>query len=81
MSVPEIRAEDLKRRLDAGELGQLAETAFPVLPERQQDAPLGNRQAELLFGWSRAEVLGRPVTEFLVPERYRNQFRDDLALL
>jgi diguanylate cyclase (GGDEF)-like protein/PAS domain S-box-containing protein len=40
-----------------------------------------NRQAELLFGWSRAEVLGRPVTEFLVPGRYLNRFRDDLALL
>ncbi len=39
-----------------------------------------NRQAELLFGWSRDEVLGRPVTDFLVPERYLNQFNDDLAL-
>ena len=26
-----------------------------------------NRQAEVLFGWSRDEVLGRPVTEFLDP--------------
>jgi diguanylate cyclase (GGDEF)-like protein/PAS domain S-box-containing protein len=39
-----------------------------------------NRQAELLFGWSRDEVLGRPVTEFLVPERYVNRFQDDLAM-
>ena len=39
-----------------------------------------NRQAELLFGWSRDEVLGRPVTEFLVPERFLNHFRDDLAM-
>jgi diguanylate cyclase (GGDEF)-like protein/PAS domain S-box-containing protein len=39
-----------------------------------------NRQAELLFGWSRDEVLGRPVTDFLVPERYMNRFQDDLAM-
>ncbi len=39
-----------------------------------------NRQAELLFGWSRDEVLGRPVTEFLVPGRFLNHFRDDLAM-
>jgi diguanylate cyclase (GGDEF)-like protein/PAS domain S-box-containing protein len=39
-----------------------------------------NRQAELLFGWSRDEVLGRSVTEFLVPERYVNRFQDDLAM-
>jgi diguanylate cyclase (GGDEF)-like protein/PAS domain S-box-containing protein len=38
-----------------------------------------NRQAELLFGWSRDEVLGRPVTEFLVPERHLDRFREDLA--
>jgi diguanylate cyclase (GGDEF)-like protein/PAS domain S-box-containing protein len=38
-----------------------------------------NRQAELLFGWSRDEVLGRPVTEFLVPERFLSRFRHDLA--
>ncbi|HEY5251613.1 MAG TPA: EAL domain-containing protein [Acidimicrobiales bacterium] len=39
-----------------------------------------NRQAELLFGWSRDEVLGRPVTEFLVPERFLNRFCDDMAM-
>jgi len=38
-----------------------------------------NRQAELLFGWSRDEVLGRPVTEFLVPERFLGRFHLDLA--
>jgi diguanylate cyclase (GGDEF)-like protein/PAS domain S-box-containing protein len=37
-----------------------------------------NRQAELLFGWSRDEVLGRPLVEFLVPERHRARFLHDL---
>src|SRR5579872_4359374 len=29
-----------------------------------------NRQAELLFGWSRDEVVGRPIGAFLVPSRF-----------
>jgi diguanylate cyclase (GGDEF)-like protein/PAS domain S-box-containing protein len=37
-----------------------------------------NRQAELLFGWSRDEVLGRPVTEFLVPGRFLGDLRQEL---
>jgi diguanylate cyclase (GGDEF)-like protein/PAS domain S-box-containing protein len=30
-----------------------------------------NTRAEQLFGWSRSEVLGRPLAEILVPPRYR----------
>jgi diguanylate cyclase (GGDEF)-like protein/PAS domain S-box-containing protein len=37
-----------------------------------------NRQAELLFGWSRDEVIGRPLTDFLIPERYMNRHLHDL---
>jgi diguanylate cyclase (GGDEF)-like protein/PAS domain S-box-containing protein len=37
-----------------------------------------NRQAEVLFGWSRDEVLGRCVTEFLVPPRHRHAARREL---
>ena len=37
-----------------------------------------NRQAELLFGWSRDEVLGRAVTEFLVPERFLTRLGREL---
>jgi diguanylate cyclase (GGDEF)-like protein/PAS domain S-box-containing protein len=37
-----------------------------------------NRQAELLFGWSRDEVLGRPLADFLIPERYMSRHLHDL---
>jgi PAS domain S-box-containing protein len=30
-----------------------------------------NRQAEALFGWPRADVLGRPVAETIIPPHYR----------
>jgi PAS domain S-box-containing protein len=30
-----------------------------------------NRRAEEMFGWSRQEALGRPVTELFIPERHR----------
>ncbi len=38
-----------------------------------------NRQSEVLFGWSRDEVLGRSVTEFLIPERHRAAVLDGLG--
>ncbi|HSW13606.1 MAG TPA: PAS domain S-box protein [Solimonas sp.] len=37
-----------------------------------------NRQAELVFGWSRSEVLGRPLAELIIPPRYRQAHRDGL---
>src|ERR1700690_2628125 len=37
-----------------------------------------NRQSEVLFGWSRDEVLGRCITEFLIPERHRRAVRREL---
>ena len=37
-----------------------------------------NRRSELLFGWSRDEVMGRRVDEFLVPARYVRRFVAEL---
>ncbi len=37
-----------------------------------------NRQSEVLFGWSRDEVLGRLITDFLIPERHRRAVQREL---
>src|SRR6478672_871095 len=61
--------------------GQAAETMFRGLLESSPDAvvivdgagtmQIVNRQTELLFGFPRAELLGRAV-ELLMPERFRH---------
>ncbi|MDP3738895.1 MAG: PAS domain S-box protein, partial [Hyphomonadaceae bacterium] len=37
------------------------------------------RQAEKTFGWTREEVLGRPLADIIIPERYRASHQDGLA--
>ena len=34
-----------------------------------------NPRAETIFGWTAAEVIGRPLHETIIPERYRDQHR------
>jgi diguanylate cyclase (GGDEF)-like protein/PAS domain S-box-containing protein len=38
-----------------------------------------NRAAETIFGWTRAEAMGRVVAELIVPERLRDAHADGLA--
>jgi PAS domain S-box-containing protein len=37
-----------------------------------------NRQAEAIFGWTRAEAIGRSLAEMIVPERYRSRHIDGI---
>ncbi len=37
-----------------------------------------NEQAERVFGWRRAEVVGRPVADLLLPDRHQEKFSDQL---
>lgn len=38
-----------------------------------------NRAAEVVFGYSATEAIGRRLVELIIPERYRNQHREALA--
>jgi PAS domain S-box-containing protein len=38
-----------------------------------------NSQAEIIFGWSRAEAIGQVLGELIVPEQHRARHRDGLA--
>ena len=61
--------------------GTFFSIAGSTLLDRALDAVIGidgesrivdwNRQAEIIFGWTRAEVLGTSMTERIIPERYR----------
>ena len=58
------------------------EEATRQILETAQDAFVGmdstgritdwNRQAELIFGWSREDAIGRPLAETIIPERLRS---------
>jgi diguanylate cyclase (GGDEF)-like protein/PAS domain S-box-containing protein len=39
-----------------------------------------NARAEAMFGWTKAEVMGRALHDTLIPPRYRQAHRDSLAL-
>jgi PAS domain S-box-containing protein len=39
-----------------------------------------NRSAEEMFGWTRAEILGRPLADCIIPDRYRELFRNALQM-
>lgn len=39
---------------------------------------LWNNQAEKLFGWTEAEILGRQIIDTIVPERYRERHQEGL---
>jgi PAS domain S-box-containing protein len=38
-----------------------------------------NPQAEVMFGWSRDEVIGKPLGDLIVPERHRARHKEGLA--
>lgn len=79
----EARTRDLERALAAV---RASEQRIGAIVEAAQDAFVGvdlrglvtdwNPAAERMFGWKRSEVLGWPMTELIVPERYRpNTYR------
>mgnify|MGYP000542203309 CR=1 FL=1 len=74
----EARTQELERALVAV---QASEQRIGAIVEAAQDAFVGvdmrglvtdwNSAAERMFGWKRSEVLGWPMPELIVPERFR----------
>lgn len=74
----EARTRELERALAAV---QASEQRIGAIVEAAQDAFVGvnmrglvtdwNSAAERMFGWKRSEVLGWPMPELIVPERFR----------
>jgi two-component system sensor kinase FixL len=74
-----IRAADLASELQVGEerfrrVVEAAPSAM-IMVNHEGQITLANLQAEKTFGYSREELLGRPI-EMLVPERLRSGYRD-----
>ncbi|TFW05979.1 sensor histidine kinase [Oxalobacteraceae bacterium OM1] len=81
----EQRVEDRTRKLERALAAvQANERRIATIIEAAQDAFVGvdlhgrvtdwNSAAERMFGWTRAEAVGRSLAELVVPERYRESF-------
>jgi PAS domain S-box-containing protein len=62
---------------------QIIDTALSALVaiDRQGVITEWNPQAEIIFGWKRAEALGRQAVDLVIPERYRDSRQGLRALL
>src|SRR2546425_1192859 len=73
------RAEEALR---AGEeyARRIVEAAYDAFVGMDQDGVITgwNRHAEDIFGWARAEAIGRPLVETIIPTQYRDAHRRGL---
>ncbi len=65
------RTEEL--RTSEERLRQILDTALDAVVVMDAESRITgwSAQAEAIFGWKRAEVIGRPLTETIIPARYR----------
>ncbi|HET7719144.1 MAG TPA: PAS domain S-box protein, partial [Acidimicrobiales bacterium] len=61
-------------------LTEVAHDAYISVDEQGRVAEW-NPEAEAVFGWLRAEALGRPLSELVVPPRHRDLYEQHLAAL
>jgi PAS domain S-box-containing protein len=79
-SAAQSRAEDESRQRGA-KIDALVDTALDAVISIADDGciTLWNRQAETLFGWRPEEVLGKPLSNFVVPPEMREAHRAGLS--
>ncbi len=72
--------EELSSRRLRAQLRHVLDMSRDAFVETDRDGVVTewNRQAELLLGWSRDEVFGRCITEFLVPDHHVGRTLHDL---
>jgi diguanylate cyclase (GGDEF)-like protein/PAS domain S-box-containing protein len=73
------RGEVVERRLRA-RIDQVLDLSRDAFVETDADGTVTewNRQAEVIFGWSRHEALGQPIASFLIPARHHGAVLQDL---
>jgi two-component system sensor histidine kinase/response regulator len=71
----ELRFSELR----AKNIIDMATDAFVAMNEAGEIVDW-NRQAETIFGWKQSEVLGRPLSQFIVPQRLREDHTNGLQL-
>jgi PAS domain S-box-containing protein len=83
-----VLEEEISQRKRFGQALQASEEQARLIVDTAYDAFVAingegvitdwNRRAEIAFGWSRDEALGRPLEETIVPPRYRPAYRRGL---
>ncbi len=73
-----IRSEAALRE-SAQRLHLVFDTALDAIISTDEDTLITdwNQQAEALFGWTRDEVLGRPLALVIIPPRFRDDYSQD----
>lgn len=64
-------------RTEETRINQVIDSAMDAVIAIRSDrlVTIWNQQAERIFGWSRAEALGRPLDDLIIPEPFRDGFR------
>ena len=72
---------ELDRLQDAELLRLVVDTAVAAVVTMNEDGLISGwgARAEETFGWSRAEVLGVPLVDLIVPQQYRDAHNKGLA--
>jgi two-component system sensor histidine kinase/response regulator len=83
-SEEEKRVRDLLVEKEAADAIRVSESRLRAIFEATFDAIVGmnssgiitdwNKQAENIFGWTSDEMIGKPLSEFIIPERHRTDY-------
>lgn len=67
-------------RLNESRIRNIVESALDgvIAISSKGEITYWSRQAELIFGWKENEILGCPVADTIIPERFRQQHQDGL---